>query len=62
MKLAIISRRDSPNTLDLIKAAEDRGVECTVFPLKELGQWQDLEARKKVLKSIATHYHRRQGK
>ncbi len=36
MKLAIISRRDSPNTLDLIKAAEDRGVECTVFPLKEL--------------------------
>lgn len=36
MRLAIVSRRDSPNTLDLIKAAESRGVECNVFPIKEL--------------------------
>lgn len=36
MKLAIISRRDSPNTQDLLRAAEKHGIACRVYPLGSL--------------------------
>lgn len=36
MKLAIISKYDSPNTLDLIRAAQRRNVDCKVYALRDL--------------------------
>lgn len=36
MKLAIISRHDSPNTLDLVRAAQARNIDCKLFALQDL--------------------------
>ena len=36
MKLAIIARRASANTKDLIRASEEASIECTVFEAKEI--------------------------
>lgn len=36
MKLAIISKLNSPNTLDLVQAAEKRGMSCRVYLLRDL--------------------------